>query len=228
MHLRITPSISRSGSRWHMAFGADVVLFSLAADADPQFLPEMLGTRAVDAGDGGLILARRRRRSRSPARGPGTELHPMCEDLAAEVESLRTREARCAAVDDAHWRSITKIARPGGGRSGSTSPCTRSRLSTATDPSPLASQAHVGSRSVPGSDVEPSTPEGRERFASGRGRRGRGRCCESHVFRRTASTPYNGMRGARTRILLAGDCCFGPDECDRTGAWSGHREGCPW
>ena len=102
-----------------VVFGAHLVLYSRDADADRRFLAETLGLDSVDAGHGWLIFAMPPSEvAVHPADGAGTELYLMCEDLAAEIESLAARGARCSAIEEARWGSITKIALPGGGEIG--------------------------------------------------------------------------------------------------------------
>ena len=42
----------------------------------------------------------------------------MCDDLAAEVESLAARGVTTTPVEEARWGSITKLTLPGGGTIG--------------------------------------------------------------------------------------------------------------
>jgi hypothetical protein len=102
-----------------VVFGAHLVLYSEDADADRRFLAEILGLRSVDAGHGWLIFAMPPAEvAVHPAEAPGAELYLMCNDLAAEVESLGARGVSCSPIDEARWGSITKIALPGGGTIG--------------------------------------------------------------------------------------------------------------
>ena len=102
-----------------MPFGAHVVLYSRDAEADRHFLAETLGLPSVEAGGGWLIFAMPPSEvAVHPAEAPGAELYLMCDDLAAEIESLRARGASCSATEEARWGSTTKIALPGGGQIG--------------------------------------------------------------------------------------------------------------
>jgi hypothetical protein len=42
----------------------------------------------------------------------------MCDDLKAEIESLRAKGVVCAEIVQAPWGSVTKIPLPGGGEIG--------------------------------------------------------------------------------------------------------------
>ena len=102
-----------------VVFGAHVVLYSTDAEADRRFLAETLGLESVDAGHGWLIFAMPPSEvAFHPAAAAGAELYLMCDDLAAEIESLTARGAHCSAIEQARWGSISKIALPGGGELG--------------------------------------------------------------------------------------------------------------
>ena len=102
-----------------MVFGVHLVLYSTDADADRQFLADILGLRSIDAGHGWLIFALPPAEvAMHPAEAPGAELYLMCDDLVAEIESLTARGVTCSPVEEARWGSITKITLPGGGAVG--------------------------------------------------------------------------------------------------------------
>jgi catechol 2,3-dioxygenase-like lactoylglutathione lyase family enzyme len=103
-----------------MIFGAHVIVYSRDADADRNFLRDVLGLSSVDAGHGWLIFAL------PPAEiavhpdeaNDRHELYFMCDDLAAEIAALSAKGVQCSEVHHERWGSITKIALPGGGRVG--------------------------------------------------------------------------------------------------------------
>ena len=102
-----------------MIFGSHVVLFSTDADADRAFLADVLGFDHVDAGGGWLIFGLPPAEAAvHPAAGPGAELYFMCDDLAAEMQSLAAKDVSCSEVEEARWGSLTKIRLPGGGEVG--------------------------------------------------------------------------------------------------------------
>lgn len=102
-----------------MIYGSHVILFSTDPDADRAFLAEVLGFEHVDAGGGWLIFGLPPSEAAvHPADAPGTELYLMCDDLAADMQSLTERGVECSAVEEARWGSITKIRLPGGGEVG--------------------------------------------------------------------------------------------------------------
>lgn len=102
-----------------MIFGAHFILYSSDPDADRAFLADVLGFEHVDAGGGWLIFGLPPAEAAiHPAEAPGSELYFMCDDLAAEMQALAEKGARCSEVEEARWGSVTKIKLPGGGEVG--------------------------------------------------------------------------------------------------------------
>src|SRR4051812_1926346 len=96
-----------------MIFGSHIVVYSSDADADRDFLRDVLGLASVDAGHGWLIFAL------PPAETSGAaELYLTCDDLAAEMRELEAKGVTCSEVEEARWGSVTKIRLPGGGELG--------------------------------------------------------------------------------------------------------------
>jgi len=103
-----------------MIFGAHVILYSKDAQADREFIRDVLGFPSVDAGHGWLIFAL------PPAEAavhpdeanPHHELYLMCDDLNAEIARLRELGVQTSEVQQARWGSITRISLPGGGTVG--------------------------------------------------------------------------------------------------------------
>lgn len=86
-----------------MIFGAHVIIYSKDATTDRAFLRDALGFKSVDAGHGWLIFVL------PPA---GVAVHPAeendrrelyftCNDLKAEISTLRKKGVRCSAVQEA-------------------------------------------------------------------------------------------------------------------------------
>jgi hypothetical protein len=103
-----------------MIFGAHIVVSSNDADADRDFMRDMLGFASEDAGGGWLIFALPPTElAVHPSDDvPGYDLLLMCDDLASEMRLLESKGVRCSAVDVARWGSITRIRLPGGGKLG--------------------------------------------------------------------------------------------------------------
>lgn len=100
-----------------MIFGAHVILYSKDATADRAFLREVLGLTSVDAGHGWLIFALPPTEVavHPSAENGQQELYFMCDDLEAEISTLREKGILCSEVQAARWGSITHIRLPGGG-----------------------------------------------------------------------------------------------------------------
>jgi catechol 2,3-dioxygenase-like lactoylglutathione lyase family enzyme len=100
--------------------GAHVIVYSRDAEADRQFLRDVLGFGHVDAGGGWLIF------ELPPAEvavhpadtGPSHELYLMCDDVAATVAELTAKGVTCGPVSDEGWGLLTAIELPGGGKLG--------------------------------------------------------------------------------------------------------------
>ena len=103
-----------------MISGAHVVLHSKDATADRAFLTEVLGLASVDAGRGWLIFALPPAEAAiHPAEeNDRQELYFLCDDLAAEIASLRAKGVECSEIEKARWGSVTRVPLPGGGTVG--------------------------------------------------------------------------------------------------------------
>jgi catechol 2,3-dioxygenase-like lactoylglutathione lyase family enzyme len=103
-----------------MISGAHVILFSKDAEADRDFLRDVLGFPSVDAGHGWLIFALPPAEvAVHPAEeNDRHELYLMCDDLKAEIAALEQKGVRSSEVQKERWGSITKLQLPGGGTVG--------------------------------------------------------------------------------------------------------------
>jgi catechol 2,3-dioxygenase-like lactoylglutathione lyase family enzyme len=103
-----------------MIFGSHVIVYSKDAEADREFLKDVLGFPSVDAGHGWLIFALPPAEAAvHPTDGnEGHALYLMCDDLKSEISALGEKGIQCSEVQEARWGSITKIRLPGGGEVG--------------------------------------------------------------------------------------------------------------
>jgi catechol 2,3-dioxygenase-like lactoylglutathione lyase family enzyme len=103
-----------------MIFGAHIVVYSNNAEADRNFLRDILGFTSVDAGHGWLIFALPPAEAAiHPAENDARhELYLMCDDLNAEIAALAQKGVRCSDIEQARWGSITKFRLPGGSEIG--------------------------------------------------------------------------------------------------------------
>lgn len=129
-----------------MITGAHFLLYSKDADADRQFLRDVLGFRGVDAGEGWLILAL------PPAEiavHPSSEnfvqrhaehellgsvLYLMCDDLASSTKALEQKGVTTTEVETADWGIKTTIRLPSGGEIGLYQPTHPTPLQARSDP----------------------------------------------------------------------------------------------
>lgn len=125
-----------------MITGAHFLLYSHDADADRQFLNEVLGFRGVDAGGGWLILALPPSEiAVHPAEKSfvqehaghalaGTVLYLMCDDLEATLGELTSKGVKATEIERANWGIRTTIRLPSGSELGLYQPSHPSPLTT--------------------------------------------------------------------------------------------------
>jgi len=102
-------------------FGAHVIVYTQDAEADRDFLGDVLGFESVDAGDGWLIFALPPAEIAAHPSDTGArhELYLMCDDIRATVRDLRGKGVDVAReVSDEGWGLMTAIRLPGGGELG--------------------------------------------------------------------------------------------------------------
>lgn len=103
-----------------MINGAHVIVYSKNPDADRALLKDILKFDHVDAGHGWLIF------KLPPAEvavhpSEANDVHEfylMCDDIEAEIASLRSAGVVCEPAADLRWGRLTKILLPGGGKLG--------------------------------------------------------------------------------------------------------------
>ena len=109
-----------------MIFGAHILFYSNDPEADRAFFTEVLGLRSVDVGHGWLIFAMPPTEAAiHPADGEfsqahaghelmGAVLYLMCDDLKAQIASLKEKGVQCGEIQQAPWGSSTTIPLPSG------------------------------------------------------------------------------------------------------------------
>jgi hypothetical protein len=111
-----------------MIAGAHVLLFSADADADRNFVRDVLKFPSVDAGRGWLIFALPpselaihpldgEETGRADA-GLKLALYLMCTDVHALITAMAERHVDCAPVVEERWGLRTAIRLPSGGQLG--------------------------------------------------------------------------------------------------------------
>ena len=100
-----------------MIFGAHLVMYSADADADREFLRDVLGLASVDAGHGWLIFALPPAEAAvHPATEAGAnELYLMCDDLEGDLAALAQKGGSCSEIQQARWGAMARVRLPGGG-----------------------------------------------------------------------------------------------------------------
>ena len=111
-----------------MINGTHLLLYSSDPDADRAFLRDVLGFPSVDAGRGWLIFAlppseiavHPSEDSAASATDAvaGASLYLMCDDLESTMESLKAKNARFGAIEEARWGTVTTLALPSGAKVG--------------------------------------------------------------------------------------------------------------
>jgi hypothetical protein len=103
-----------------MINGAHIIVYSKDPDSDRAFFRDVLKFPAVDAGHGWLIFALPPAEAAfHPAeQNDKHELYFMCDNLKAEMESLKNQKVHCGPVKEERWGSLTTFTLPGGGKIG--------------------------------------------------------------------------------------------------------------
>ena len=113
-----------------MVTGTHVLLYSKDPAADRAFFRDVLGFRAVDAGEGWLIFALPPAElGVHPSNGDFVQLHAehplllavlylMCDDVRSLVRSLGAKNVSCAEIAEAPWGLATTMRLPSGGHIG--------------------------------------------------------------------------------------------------------------
>ncbi len=109
-----------------MINGTHVVFYSEKADADRDFLRDVLGFESVDAGHGWLIFALPPAEAavhpvESGEKKPApmsAEIYLMCDDLQGEIKRLQERKVQCSPVEIQRWGKKTTVRLPSGGEIG--------------------------------------------------------------------------------------------------------------
>jgi catechol 2,3-dioxygenase-like lactoylglutathione lyase family enzyme len=106
-----------------MINGAHVVLYTKDAEADRAFFRDVLQFPSVDAGHGWLIFALPPAEAAfHDAEGNDLpekarhELFLMCDDLAATLRELQSKNVVVSAVNEQRWGSLATLTLPGGGK----------------------------------------------------------------------------------------------------------------
>lgn len=103
-----------------MINGAHIVIYTKDADADRVFLRDVLQFPSVDAGHGWLIFAMPPCEAafHDSEKNDQHELYLMCEDIAATLDDLQSKNVKVSGVNEQRWGKLATVTLPGGGKIG--------------------------------------------------------------------------------------------------------------
>ncbi len=103
-----------------MINGAHVVIYTKDPEADRAFFRDVLKFPSVDAGHGWLIFAMPPLETafHDSEKNDQHELYLMCDDLAATLKDLRSKNVKVSGVTEQRWGKLASFALPGGGKVG--------------------------------------------------------------------------------------------------------------
>ncbi|SRR6266849_4171522 len=103
-----------------MLIGSHAIIYSKNADADREFLRDVLKLTHVDVGEGWLIFGLP---PSEVAVHPGEknnvhEFYLMCNDVEAFIAEMKSHKIACGPVQNQGWGLLTQVTLPGGGKLG--------------------------------------------------------------------------------------------------------------
>ena len=103
-----------------MINGAHVVIYSKDSEADRAFFRDVLQFPCVDAGHGWLIFAMPPLEAafHDSEKNDQHELFLMCDDLAATLRDLKSKQVTVSEVSEQRWGRLATLTLPGGGNVG--------------------------------------------------------------------------------------------------------------
>jgi len=103
-----------------MINGAHIVIYTKDAEADRAFFRDVLKLSSVDAGHGWLIFAMPPLEAafHDAEKNDQHELYFMCDDIAATLKDLKSKNVKVSDVSKQRWGKIAKFELPGGGKIG--------------------------------------------------------------------------------------------------------------
>jgi hypothetical protein len=102
-----------------MITGAHSIIYSTNAEADREFLRDVIGLPHVDVGHGWLIFGLPPAEvAVHPDENNHHELYFMCDDINAFVAQMTERGITSDEIQNQGWGLLTRITLPGGGKLG--------------------------------------------------------------------------------------------------------------
>jgi hypothetical protein len=104
----------------YMITGAHSILYSSDAEADKNFLKNILKLPNVDVGHGWLIFGLPPSEiAVHPAAENGPhEFYLLCDDINAFVKEMAGHNIACTEISSQRWGNVTQLTLPGGGKIG--------------------------------------------------------------------------------------------------------------
>ena len=103
-----------------MINGTHIVIYTKDPEADRAFFRDVLKFSSVDAGHGWLIFAMPPLEAafHDSEKNDRHELYLMCDDLAATLKELESKNVKVSDVSEQRWGKLATFALPGGGKIG--------------------------------------------------------------------------------------------------------------
>jgi catechol 2,3-dioxygenase-like lactoylglutathione lyase family enzyme len=123
-----------------MIIGAHIVLYTTDAEADRAFFRDVLNFPSVDAGHGWLIFAlppaaaafhdlekqswdkkswdKKNLEQNDTEHNSRHELYLMCDDIAATLRDLKSKNVPVSAITEQRWGSLATLTLPSGSKLG--------------------------------------------------------------------------------------------------------------
>jgi hypothetical protein len=100
--------------------GAHIVIYTKDPEADRAFFRDVLKFSSVDAGHDWLIFAMPPLEAafHDSENNDQHELYLMCDDIAATLEDLKSKNVNVSDVSERPWGKVATFTRPGGGKIG--------------------------------------------------------------------------------------------------------------
>jgi len=100
--------------------GAHIVIYTKDPEADRAFFRDVLKFSSVDAGHDWLIFAMPPLEAafHDSENNDQHELYLMCDDIAATLEDLKSKNVKVSDVSERPWGKVATFTLPGGGKVG--------------------------------------------------------------------------------------------------------------
>jgi hypothetical protein len=103
-----------------MITGVHTIIYSKNAEADKEFVRDILKLTNVDVGHGWLIfgLPPSELAVHPSSDSEHHEIYLMCDDIKAFIQKMTEYKIACNEIQDQGWGLLTQLTLPGGGKLG--------------------------------------------------------------------------------------------------------------